>query len=140
MRLVYGSAQSVDMAAWGNSRKVEPLANNAKPAALAVPTSAADLAAHYDLSISQPKIVEEQFISFDRWLAQACAERGLSCLLIHDGIVGEVVQRLSSGRLAIGYHLDYFALWHVGDDLYGRLAVAVQDAGGRSVNPPARSR
>src|SRR5262249_318278 len=32
------------------------------------------------------------------------------------------------------------ALWHVADDPYARLAQAVEDAGGRSVNPPARSR
>ena len=65
---------------------------------------------------------------------------GLSCLLIHNGIASEVIQRLSSGRLSIGYHLDYFALWHVSDDPLARLAFAVQDAGGRPVNPPARSR
>jgi hypothetical protein len=84
-------------------------------------------------------IDELQFRNFDRFLAQACADRGLSCLLVHDGIVHEVIQRLTTGRLSIGYHLDYFALWHV-DDPYARLAIAVQDSGGRPVNPPARAR
>src|SRR5205807_7106897 len=35
---------------------------------------------------------------------------------------------------------DYFALWHVADDPCARLAEAVQDAGGCSINVPARSR
>jgi hypothetical protein len=42
--------------------------------------------------------------------------------------------------MTIGYHLDYFALWHVNDDPYARLSVAVQDTSGRPVNQPARSK
>ncbi|HMF13010.1 MAG TPA: hypothetical protein VKE94_11915, partial [Gemmataceae bacterium] len=48
--------------------------------------------------------------------------------------------RLATGQLTIGFHLDYFALWHVADDPYAQLAQAVLDAGGRPVNPPGRSR
>jgi hypothetical protein len=60
--------------------------------------------------------------------------------VLHDGVVAEAVRRLTAGQLSIGFHLDYFALWHVSDDPYAQLAVAVQDAGGRPVNLPARAR
>jgi hypothetical protein len=103
------------------------------------PTNALDLAAHYDLALSHPKVDEISFRAFDRLLARACADRGLACLLVHDGNVHEVIQRVATGRVTIGYHLDYFALWHT-DDPYARLTTAVQDAGGRPVNPPARAR
>ena len=104
------------------------------------PAGASDLADHYDLTISHPAVDTPQFVSFDRWLARAAADLGLSCALIHAPVVHEAVRRLGEGRLRIGYHLDYHALWHVADDPYARLAEAVVDAGGRSVNPPARSR
>lgn len=107
---------------------------------LSTPSGPGELAAHYDLTISQPSPDQPQMASFDRWLARAAARHGLSCALIHDGIVHEAIDRLQQGRLTIGYHLDYFALWQVADDPYARLACAVQDAGGRSVNLPARSR
>jgi hypothetical protein len=80
------------------------------------------------------------FTAFDRWLAEAGAARGLSCALLHDGIVNEAIRQLDEGRLTIGFHLDYFALWHVAQDPYARLAEAVQNAGGQPINPPARSR
>jgi hypothetical protein len=105
-----------------------------------VPIRTEDLADHYDLTISHPAVDEITFASFDRWLARAAAARGLSCALIHDGIVHEAVRRLAAGELSIGFHLDYFALWHVPEDAYARLAQAVQDSGGRPVNAPARSR
>jgi hypothetical protein len=109
-------------------------------AALQVPARAEDLASHYDLTISHPGVRMERFAAFDRWLAEAAAEYDLSCALIHDGVVHEAIGRLGQGRLTIGFHLDYFALWHVAGDPYARLAVAVEDAGGRAVNPPARAR
>jgi hypothetical protein len=98
------------------------------------------LAAYYDLTISHPAVRQVEFTFFDDWLAAAAAEYGLSCALIHDGIVLETVRRLSAGEMAIGFHLDYYALWHRSTDPYARLAEAVQDAGGRSVNAPARAR
>ena len=107
---------------------------------LPAPAGAPDLADHYDLTISHPAVDTPQFVSFDRWLARAAADLDLSCALIHAPVVHEAVRRLTEGRLRIGYHLDYHALWHVADDPYARLAEAVVDAGGRSVNPPARSR
>jgi hypothetical protein len=108
--------------------------------ALQVPVRAEDLAAHYDLTISHPAVHTDRFAAFDSWLAETAADYDLSCALIHDSIVHETISRLSQGRLSIGFHLDYFALWHVANDPYARLAMAVQDAGGQPVNPPARSR
>jgi hypothetical protein len=137
MQVADGAAQVGRPGYWSSWHKTGQREDDAKR--LFAPTIPAALAASYDLSISHPQIDELQFRSFDRFLAQACADRGLSCLLVHDGIVHEVIQRLMTSRLTIGYHLDYFALWHV-DDPYGRLAVAVQDCGGRPVNSPARAR
>src|SRR5947209_2112054 len=104
---------------------------------LPAPAGPSDLADHYDLTISQPSPDAPQFAAFDRWLSRAAHDLGLSCALLHDAVVHEAVRRLADGRLTIGYHLDYHALWHVADDPYARLAEAVEDAGGRSVNPPA---
>src|SRR5262249_19936315 len=109
-------------------------------AMLAVPAGADDLAGHFDLTVSHPLPTPPQFARFDRWLAGACARLGLRSALIHDGTVAEAVRRLGDGRLTVGFHLDYHALWHVPDDPGARLAAAVQDAGGRPVNSPARSR
>jgi hypothetical protein len=107
---------------------------------LLIPNHPGDLAAHYDLTISHPSPDLTAFRAFDQWLAQAAAVRGLSCALLHDGVVHEAIRRLDQGRLKIGFHLDYFALWHVAGDAYARLAEAVQDAGGSPVNSPAQSR
>src|SRR5947207_10929406 len=107
---------------------------------LIVPPGPADVAAHYDLTISHPAVNMESFAAFDRWLAKAAARRGLSCALLHDGVVHEAIARLQQRRLAIHYHLDYYALWHVANNPYARLSEAVRDAGGRPVNPPGRSR
>jgi hypothetical protein len=107
---------------------------------LVVPRAPEDLAAHYDLTLSHPDVDMAPFAAFERWLAEAAAARGLSCALLHDGVVREAVRRLEQGRLSIGYHLDYYALWHVAGDPYARLSEAVQDAGGRPVNPPERAR
>jgi hypothetical protein len=107
---------------------------------LTAPTRPEDLASHYDLTLSHPDVHSPQFDAFDRWLAQSAAEYGLSCALIHNANVAEVIRRLTAGRMTVGYHLDYFALWHRPGDPYARLAQAVEDAGGRSVNAPARAR
>ncbi len=104
------------------------------------PARPEDLAAHYDLTISHPEIAAVSYTEFEHWLAQEAQALGLSCALIHDGTVREVIRRLSTGELSIGYHLDYHALWNRTDDAYARLAEAVQDSGGRPVNSPARSR
>ena len=107
---------------------------------LAAPAGPEDLAPHYDLTISHPLAESAPFTAFDRSLAEAAAAHGLSAALLHDGTVAEAARRLDDGRLTIGFHLDYFALWHRPDDPYARLAQAVADAGGCPVNPPARSR
>lgn len=109
-------------------------------ASLYVPANGDDLEAHYDLTLSHPAVEMAAFASFDRWLAQAAAARGLSCALLHDGVVAESVRRLRAGNLGIGLHLDYFALWHVPDDPYACLVEAVQQAGGAPINPPESSR
>jgi hypothetical protein len=106
---------------------------------LIVPTRPEELQAHYDLTLSHPRHAV-QFLAFDRWLARAAGMRGLSCALLHEGVVSEAVRRLQQGQLTIGFHLDYFSLWHVANDPHTCLTFAVQDAGGRSINLPARSR
>jgi len=108
--------------------------------ALIVPARPEDLQPVYDVTISQPSTDQAQFRAFNRLLAEEAGRRGLSCALIHDGVVQEAVRRLTTGALTVGYHMDYFALWHVADDRFARLSQAVQDAGGRPVNPPARAR
>jgi hypothetical protein len=107
---------------------------------LLVPRSPAELPAHCEMTISHPEIDFPPFAHFDRFLANAAAERGLSCVLIHQGIIGDAIGRLSAGQMRIGFHLDYFALWNRADDFYARLSEAVQDAGGRSINAPGRAR
>jgi hypothetical protein len=107
---------------------------------LIVPARPDDLQPHYDVTISQPAPGQPHFQSFIAWLADEAGRRGLSCALIHDGVVQEATRRLATGALTVGYHLDYFSVWHVADDRFGRLSQAVQDAGGRPVNPPARAR
>ncbi len=107
---------------------------------LTIPRSVKDLAASYDLTISRPTPDMVAFGAFDRWLAAAAASRGLSCCLVHDGVVREAIERLQTGRLHCGFHLDYFALWHVPGDPYARLAEAIRDSGGSTINSPARSR
>jgi hypothetical protein len=107
---------------------------------LPIPDDPGSLACHYDLTISHPAHNTPAFQAFDAWLAQAAGRRGLSCALIHEGIVEETIRRLQQGPLTIGFHLDYFALWHVPGEANARLSQAVQDAGGRPINAPARSR
>ncbi len=104
------------------------------------PVRPEELAAHYDLTMSHPELEAVSYTAFECWLAQEASALGLSCALIHDGTVRETIRRLSAGEMSIGFHLDYHALWHQHDDIYARLAEAVQDAGGQPVNAPARSR
>jgi hypothetical protein len=124
----------------GHSGRVSESGRGRTPAVLQMPAHPAELASSYDLTISQPTIDSPPFAVFHRWLAEAAADHGLSCALLHDGVVQEAIHRLARGELAIGFHLDYYSLWHRADDPYARLAVAVEDAGGRSVNLPARAR
>jgi hypothetical protein len=105
-----------------------------------VPASPEELCAHYDLTLSRPQSEAARFSAFEQWLAGAAFEHGLSCGLIHDGVINEAVQRLERGTIRIGLHLDYFALWHVPESPFLHLALAVQDAGGRTINAPARAR
>src|SRR5438067_13835794 len=85
---------------------------------LIVPSRPEDLQPHYDVTVSLPAPHQPHFRSFARWLAEEAGRRGLSCTVDHDGVVQEAVQRLTTGALTVGYHLDYFALWHVADDRY----------------------
>jgi hypothetical protein len=105
-----------------------------------VPAGPEQLAAHYDLTMSRPAPDHPAFAAFDCWLAAAADAHGLTCALLHDGVIDEVLRRLDDGRLTLGLHLDYFALWHKPDDRYARLAQAVEDAGGSPINSPERSR
>jgi hypothetical protein len=114
--------------------------NRAVPGKLPKPTRPEELAAHYDLTISHPEVDAVPYVEFESWLAAEADRLGLTCAVIHDGTVREVIRRLGVGELSIGYHLDYHALWHRPEDAYARLAEAVQDAGGQPVNAPARSR
>jgi hypothetical protein len=114
-----------------------------QPAASAWPAVPADpdqLADHYDLTISHPAPDQPAFATFNCWLAEAADTHGLSCAILHDGIVHEALHRIGDGRLTLGLHLGYFALWQWPDDPYARLAQAVEDAGGSPVNSPARAR
>ncbi len=108
---------------------------------LCCPQNERELGRHYDLTISRSTHADmDAFRAFDAWLARAAAERELSCCIVTDAVVREAAERLQSGRLQIGFHLDYFALWHISDDPYARLAHAVRDSGGTTINPPAKSR
>jgi hypothetical protein len=139
MQLLSGDAGVIDGPGDGPWQTSIP--GSTKPdLCLTAPTRPEDLACHYDLTLSHPDVRSPQFDAFDRWLARSAAEFGLSCALVHDGIAKQVIGRLAAGQLTVGYHLDYFALWHRPNDPYARLAQAVEDAGGRSVNPPARAR
>ena len=96
-------------------------------AGLEIPRSPEDLRAHYDLTISRPTSDMISFRAFDRWLAAVAATRGLTCCLLHDGVVKEAIERLQTGRLYSGFHLDYFALWHVPSSARPRVSRASPD-------------
>jgi hypothetical protein len=107
---------------------------------LAIPAGPHELAPHYDLTISHPAVDMVQYAVFGRWLAEAARPLGLSCALIHQGVVAEALRRLATGELTIGFHLDYESYWHRPADPFACLAFAVLDAGGHPVNVPARSK
>jgi hypothetical protein len=107
---------------------------------LQVPDGPHELAGHYDVTISHPPRHMDQYAVFERWLAESAHSFGLSCALIHQAVVSAAVQRLAAGELTIGLHLDYETYWHEPGDDFVRLAISVQDAGGCSINLPARSR
>jgi hypothetical protein len=94
---------------------------------LQVPRGSEELAPHYDLTLSQRTPDLPAFAAFGRWLGEAASVRGLSAALLHDGVVHEAVRRLDDGRLTIGLHLDYFALWQVPDDLDPRCPLTVAE-------------
>jgi hypothetical protein len=116
----------------------EPDGTNGGP--LAVPRAADQLARHYDLTISRPRADMEAFHAFDYWLEEAVRERNLRCGILTDAVVRDAIDRLRTGRMTVGFHLDYFSLWHVPHDPYANLALAVRDSGGLTVNPPSRAR
>jgi hypothetical protein len=130
MRIWLGCEHGADQIVQTKTQSVPPL----------VPPWPGDLADHYDLTISLPAADHVAFTAFVHWLAAQAAANGLSFAVLHDGTVREAVRRLGEGELTIGFHLDYFALWHRPDDHYAQLAQTVADTGGRSVNPPGRSR
>jgi hypothetical protein len=105
-----------------------------------VPTHAGELSSQYDLTISHFQADDPRFAAFDGWLADAAAEHGLSCGLIHNGVVHDAIHRLEQGSLAVGFHLDFAARWDSDADPYARLAEAVQDAAGHVANLTSRSR
>jgi hypothetical protein len=119
-----------------------PAVEESSPSAVPLPAPARpeQLAAHYDLTGSHPQVGAPAFAAFGGWLAEEAAALGLSCALLHDGTVREAVRRLAAGAMTVGYHVAYHAVWQRPGDVYALLAEAVQDAGGRSVNAPARSR
>src|SRR5262245_28750008 len=73
---------------------------------LIVPARPEDLLPHYDVTVSQPSPDRPQFQAFIRWLAEEAGRRGLSCALLHDGVIQEATRRLAAGALTVGYHLD----------------------------------
>jgi hypothetical protein len=109
-------------------------------ATLHVPAGPADLAEHYDLTISHPQRHMDQYAVFEQWLAEAAGAYGLSCGLIHQDVVESAIGRLAAGEMTVGLHLDYETYWHRPEDAFVRLAFAIQDADGRPINLPARSR
>jgi hypothetical protein len=136
MRFSDGGSAAVEQQPLEPARLVAPR----REVPLHIPTRPEGLAAHYDITLSRPLAEAARFAAFERYLAAAAADQGLSCGLLHDDVIAEAVRRLAQGRLRIGFHLDYFALWHVSDNPYLHLTLAIQDAGGRPVNAPARAR
>ncbi|MSR32970.1 MAG: hypothetical protein EXR99_15865 [Gemmataceae bacterium] len=108
------------------------------PEETAIPPAMAEK--HLDLTISLPRPGHTSFAAFAAFLARECSQRNLSFQVIHDGTVVETLRNLRAGMLTIGYHLDFFSLWHIPRDPYAELAQTIQDQGGIPVNPPARAR
>jgi hypothetical protein len=107
-----------------------------------IPRTAADLASHYDLVLSHSDDPDfsTNFGFFHECLARAAEEQGLRVALLHPGIVEEALSRLGRGQLRITYHLDFASRWQQSADPFARLAEAVQDTGGWTINAVTRSR
>lgn len=89
----------------GAGRSVPPGTGDVRPL---VPAGTDDLAAHYNLTVS----LAADHGPFGRSLAEAADAHGLTLTVLQDGTVHEALRRLADGRLTVGFHLDYFALWH----------------------------
>ncbi|HEY8468863.1 MAG TPA: hypothetical protein VIL18_04430 [Longimicrobiales bacterium] len=85
-----------------------------------------------DLCVGQREDGDE----FLCWLREACALRGLSCEVAHEGVVEELRRELCGGRLKVRVLLDLTAAWGNDDDPYVRLCYAVKDGGGRVIDDP----
>ena len=75
-----------------------------------------------DLAVGQR---DESSSTFTNWLRHECETRGLSCAVLHEGVVRDTWSAVSSGRLRIGTLLDLTALWWHDDDPYVQLCYAV---------------
>jgi hypothetical protein len=94
-----------------------------------------ELADHYDLTIAGPT---GGHADFDAWLADAAAVYGLRCARLTSAVAASAAARLAAGELSVGLHVACSTDWRP-DDPFTRLAFAVQDAGGRPLNAPARA-
>src|SRR5690606_14424040 len=75
----------------------------------------------------------EEFLG---WLREACALRGLSCEIAHEGVVDGVRRELCDGRMRVRVLLDLTAAWGREEDPYVQLCYAVKDGGGRVIDDP----
>ncbi len=85
-----------------------------------------------DLAVGQ----REDGGAFSQWVREACAVRGLTCEVLHEGVVKDAWSAVRSDRLRIGTLLDLTALWWHDEDPYVQLCYAVKDAGGRVIDDP----
>jgi hypothetical protein len=116
-------------------RQTAPASRDAD--ALHVPNGPGSLLEHYDVTISRPSERLPGDVVFEQWLAEAAGASGLSCGLIHPGVVEAAVARLHAGEMSVGLHMDGATDWRRPENPFVRLAFAVQDSGGRPVNSPA---
>ncbi len=95
---------------------------------------------HFDLSMSLKNPQHPSFTHFLEALKKECVRKGLKFLLIHDETVSEVTEKIRIGKLNLGFHLDFFALWHEANDPFALLSTTIQDSGGTPINAPSRSK
>ncbi|HEX7052163.1 MAG TPA: hypothetical protein VF188_18285 [Longimicrobiales bacterium] len=86
-----------------------------------------------DLAVGQREERDDLFLT---WLRDACAARGLSFEVLHEGVVEEACGAVDGGDLRIRTLLDLTASWWHEDDPYVRLCYAVKDSGGRVIDDP----
>ena len=86
-----------------------------------------------DLAVGQRK---DESDAFTRWLRASCETRGLTCQVLHEGLVRDTWSAVRSGRMRIRTLLDLTALWWNNDDPYVQLCYAVKDAGGLVIDDP----